>query len=85
MTLNCGYDHGFSVREVIEMVKRGLWCDFKVEIAPRRPGYPAQIVAVSGSRPCDAGVDTTIHDLGTIIAHALDREWTLRRDVLLDG
>ena len=34
LTLNCGYGHGFSVREVIEMVKRVSGVDFKVEIAP---------------------------------------------------
>ena len=47
VTLNCGYGHGFSVREVIEMVKQVSGVDFKVEIAPRRPGDPAQIVAAS--------------------------------------
>jgi UDP-glucose 4-epimerase len=36
-SLNCGYGHGFSVREVVEMVKRVSAVDFKVEIAPRRP------------------------------------------------
>jgi UDP-glucose 4-epimerase len=38
LTLNCGYGHGFSVLEVIEAVKRVSGVDFKVEIAPRRPG-----------------------------------------------
>jgi UDP-glucose 4-epimerase len=47
VTLNCGYGHGFSVREVIEMVKRVSGVDFKVEVAPRRPGDPARIVAAS--------------------------------------
>jgi UDP-glucose 4-epimerase len=45
VTLNCGYGHGFSAREVIEMVKRVSGVDFKVEIASRRPGDPAQIIA----------------------------------------
>jgi UDP-glucose 4-epimerase len=47
VTLNCGYGHGFSVREVTEMVKRVAGVDFKVEVTPRRPGDPAQIVAAS--------------------------------------
>ena len=38
LTLNCGYGHGFSVLEVIEAVKRVSGVDFKVEMAPRRPG-----------------------------------------------
>ena len=45
LTLNCGYGHGFSVLEVIDTVKRVSGVDFKVEIAPRRDGDPAQIVA----------------------------------------
>ncbi len=47
LTLNCGYGHGFSVLEVIDAVKRVSGVDFKVDIAPRRPGDPAQIVADS--------------------------------------
>ena len=50
VTLNCGYGHGFSVREVIEMVKQVSGVDFGVEIAPRRPGDLAQIVAASDKR-----------------------------------
>ena len=45
LTLNCGYGHGFSVLEVIDAVKRVSGVDFKVDIAPRRTGDPAQIVA----------------------------------------
>jgi UDP-glucose 4-epimerase len=45
LTLNLGYRHGFSVLEVIEAVKRASDVDFKVEIAGRRPGDPARIVA----------------------------------------
>ena len=46
VTLNYGYGHGFSVHEVVEVVKRVSGVDFEVEIAPRR-GDPAQIVAAS--------------------------------------
>ena len=44
-TFNCGYGHGFSVREVINAVKRASGVDFKVATSPRRAGDPAQIVA----------------------------------------
>src|SRR5499427_1949412 len=47
MTLNCGYGHGFSVREVIDTVKRVAGIDFTVVAAPRRHGDPAAIVAAS--------------------------------------
>ena len=50
LTLNCGYGHGFSVREVIDTVKRVSGVDFKVENAPRREGDPARIVAAKRAR-----------------------------------
>jgi UDP-glucose 4-epimerase len=45
VTLNCGYGRGFSVLDVIDIVKRVAGVDFKIELAPRRAGDPAQIVA----------------------------------------
>ena len=71
VTLNCGYGHGFSVREVIEMVKRVSKVDFKVESAPRRPGDPAKIVAASDRARTMLGWTPQYDDLATIIAHAL--------------
>ena len=46
-TFNCGYGRGFSVLEVIDTVKRVSGVDFRVELADRRPGDPARIVAAS--------------------------------------
>src|SRR5215470_7406726 len=45
VTLNCGYGRGFSVLEVIDTVKRVCGIDFTVELAPRRLGDPARVVA----------------------------------------
>jgi UDP-glucose 4-epimerase len=45
LTLNCGYGQGFSVLEVIDVVKRVSGVDFEVRLAPRRPGDPAALVA----------------------------------------
>jgi UDP-glucose 4-epimerase len=45
LTLNCGYGRGFSVLEVIEVVKRVSGVDFEVRLAPRRAGDPAALVA----------------------------------------
>ena len=42
---NCGYGRGFSVREVIDMVRRVSGVDFEVREAPRRSGDPASVVA----------------------------------------
>ena len=71
VTLNCGYGHGFSVREVIEMAKRVSGVDFKVELAPRRPGDPAQIIAACDRARAMLAWTPQYDDLATIIAHAL--------------
>ena len=36
LTCNCGYGHGATVKEVIDVVKRVSGVDFKVNHAPRR-------------------------------------------------
>jgi UDP-glucose 4-epimerase len=79
VTLNCGYGHGFSVREVIDMVKHVSGVDFKVEIAPRRPGDPAQIIAACNRARAILGWTPQYDDLATIIAHALAWEQRLRK------
>src|SRR4029077_17815552 len=85
VTLNCGYGHGFSVREVVEMVKRVSGVDFKVEIAPRRPGDPAQIVAASDRARAMLGWNPQYDDLATIIAHALGWDQRLRSGPFVRG
>jgi UDP-glucose 4-epimerase len=81
LTLNCGYGHGFSVLDVIDAVKRVSGVDFKVDIAPRRPGDPAQIVARSERARDKLGWQPRYDDLSTIVRDALDweRELTKRQ------
>jgi UDP-glucose 4-epimerase len=43
--MNCGYGHGASVLEVVNVVKQVSGVDFEVRLSPRRPGDPAQLVA----------------------------------------
>nr|USU33183.1 UDP-glucose 4-epimerase GalE [Methylobacterium sp. OTU13CASTA1] len=45
LTMNCGYGQGYSVLDVIEVVKRVSGKDFEVRLCPRRPGDPARIIA----------------------------------------
>jgi UDP-glucose 4-epimerase len=71
VTLNCGYGRGFSVIEVIETVKRISGVDFKVEIAERRAGDPAQIVAASDRARAALKWQPQFDDLDTIVTHAL--------------
>jgi UDP-glucose 4-epimerase len=70
-TFNCGYGHGFSVREVVEAVKRVSGVDFKVEMAPRRAGDPARIVADSAQIRKSLHWRPRFDDLSTIVGHAL--------------
>jgi UDP-glucose 4-epimerase len=42
---NCGYGRGYSVRQVIDMVRKVSGVDFEVREGPRRPGDPASVVA----------------------------------------
>lgn len=76
-TLNCGYGHGFSVFEVVQMVKRVSGVDFKVDVAPRRAGDPASIVANSQLARATLGWETRFDDLSTIVTHALAWERAL--------
>jgi UDP-glucose 4-epimerase len=77
VTLNCGYGHGASVLEVIDMVKQVSGVDFPVEICPRRPGDPDRIVASSARVREVLGWTPRYDDLATIVAHALAWEQRL--------
>ena len=78
-TLNCGYGRGYSVLDVIETVKRASGVDFKVELAGRRAGDPAQIVAAGDRIRSTLGWQPKFDDLPIIVAHALAWERTLPR------
>jgi UDP-glucose 4-epimerase len=42
---NCGYGKGYSVKEVVDIVKKVSGVDFAVEIADRRAGDPSLLVS----------------------------------------
>jgi UDP-glucose 4-epimerase len=48
LTVNCGYGHGYSVREVIDTVERVSNRRLKVIDSPRREGDPPKLIARSG-------------------------------------
>ncbi|MBN8968303.1 MAG: UDP-glucose 4-epimerase GalE [Rhizobiales bacterium] len=70
-TLNCGYGKGYSVREVVDAVKRISATDFPVRLAARRPGDPATIVADTARLRRELNWTPAYADLDTIVAHAL--------------
>lgn len=69
-TINVGYGQGSSVREVIEVVKEVSGVDFKVVEGPRRPGDPADLVAVADRIRTVLGWSPRYADLRTIVADA---------------
>ena len=75
--LNCGYGHGFSVREVVTRVKEITGVDFKVNEKPRRPGDPATLTAESSKLIRLTGWKPRYDDLGVIIKSAY--EWEKNR------
>jgi len=44
-TFNCGYGYGYSVKEVIETMKKISGVNFKVDIVPRRIGDPSTLIS----------------------------------------
>ncbi|MCS0501267.1 UDP-glucose 4-epimerase GalE [Ancylobacter mangrovi] len=74
--LNCGYGWGYSVREVVDTVKRVSGVDFPVRVAQRRAGDPAAIVAGAHCIKRDLGWSPKLADLDLIVAHALS--WEMR-------
>ncbi len=77
LTLNCGYGHGFSVREVLSMVQQIAGRPILAREAPRRPGDSPQLVAAPGRLRELLGWRPRYDDLKTIVATAL--AWERRR------
>ena len=75
--LNCGYGHGFSVREVISRVKEITGVDIKVEDSPRRIGDPASLTAKADRIHDVIGWKPKYDDLNIIIKSAY--EWEKKR------
>ncbi|WP_026840718.1 UDP-glucose 4-epimerase GalE [Citrifermentans bremense] len=69
-TINVGYGQGGSVREVIKVVKEVSGVDFKVVEGPRRPGDPADLVAVADRIRSVLGWTPRYNSLRTIIEDA---------------
>ncbi len=71
---NCGYGHGFSVREVVAEVKRVTGIDFPVQETGRREGDPPALVADSSRIRQELGWKPRYDDLTFIIKTAWDWE-----------
>lgn len=78
-TVNCGYGHGFSVREVVATIKRITGIDFLVEETGRRDGDSSEIVADSSRIRELMGWKPRFDDLDFIIKTAWEWEKRLMR------
>jgi UDP-glucose 4-epimerase len=77
LTLNCGYGHGFSVREVLKTVEQVAGRRLPVRDAPRRPGDAPRLVAEPGVLRERLAWKPRYDDLRMIVATAL--AWERRR------
>ncbi|MBK7903733.1 MAG: UDP-glucose 4-epimerase GalE [Proteobacteria bacterium] len=80
-TLNCGYGHGYSVREVVKMVEHingGRL--LPVVESPRRAGDPPSLVAHAERIREVLGWAPRFDDLETIVRNQLDWEYRLQRE-----
>ena len=71
LLLNCGYGHGYSVREVIDAVARASGSALDVVERPRRAGDPPSLVARSDRLRTRLGWRPRHDDLDFIVATAL--------------
>ncbi|MBN8235081.1 UDP-glucose 4-epimerase GalE [Halobacillus kuroshimensis] len=69
---NLGNGQGFSVKEVIDTARRVTGRDIPAEVAPRRAGDPAQLVASSGKAMEELGWTPQYAELETMIQTAWD-------------
>ena len=74
LVCNCGYGHGQTVKEVVEVVKRVSGADFRVIMSPRRPGDPAALVARADRAKSALGWRPARDNLDEIVRQALDWE-----------
>jgi UDP-glucose 4-epimerase len=75
---NCGYEFGYSVKEVVEAVKKITCRNFKTEDTERRPGDPPVLIADSSRLKNELNWRPMHADLEYIIMTAW--EWEKRLD-----
>ena len=71
---NCGYGHGYSVREVVKTVKKVTEKDFPVEETGRREGDPPALIADSTKIKKELSWEPYHDDLSYIIKTAWNWE-----------
>lgn len=75
---NCGYGYGYSVREILDAVKRISRTNFKVIECKRRAGDPPALVASNNKIRKIMGWSPHYDDIDIIVKTALDWERKLK-------
>jgi UDP-glucose 4-epimerase len=84
-TFNCGYGHGYSVREVLDMVARVNGAPLNIEELPRRAGDPPTLIADAGRIRATLGWEPRYDDLEQIVRSALNWERKLKENDFRDA
>lgn len=78
LILNCGYGRGYSVKEIIEVVRRVTDSDLPAQLGRRRPGDPPALVADVGRMKRLLAWRPQYDDIKKIVAHAWQWEKKLQ-------
>jgi UDP-glucose 4-epimerase len=70
-TMNCGYGHGYSVREVLAAVEKADGKPLTITEEPRRAGDPPELVAVANRIRKVLGWEPKFDDLDIIVRTSL--------------
>ena len=74
LTCNVGYARGYSVKKVVDVVRKVSGAEVEAVISPRRPGDPAAIVASNDRIRAELGWVPRHDDLAEIVGQAFDWE-----------
>ncbi len=85
VTLNCGYGHGYSVREVLDAVEAEAGAPLPVRYAERRAGDPPSLIANPAELRARFNWTPRFDDLRLIVRTALAWERKLAAGQVRDG
>jgi UDP-glucose 4-epimerase len=80
LVANCGYGHGYSVREVISSVEKIAGIKLAVREEPRRAGDPPSLVARVDKVRRELGWSPRLDDIDVIVRSSLEWERRLQRE-----
>lgn len=76
--LNCGYGHGFSVKEVLNAVEKYTGTKLPVEMGPRRAGDAVSLISKADKIKAVLGWKPQYDDLAYIVKTAIEWEKKLK-------